>query len=57
MLRKATPDMAPEYEPYPWIGSGTHVWVHYDNDSMSHVASLRFKYTGTTTVDWGDGST
>jgi hypothetical protein len=42
--------------PYPWVGSGTHAWVHYDPRSRSHLCQLKFKYSGTVTLDWGDGS-
>ena len=42
--------------PYPWVGSGTHAWVHYDSRSRSHLCQLNFRYSGTVTLDWGDGS-
>lgn len=42
--------------PYPWVGTGTHAWVHYDLKSISHLCQLRFTYSGSVTLDWGDGS-
>lgn len=47
---------APETEPYPWVGSGTHAWLHYDSNSRSHVCQVNFTYYGDVTLDWGDGS-
>lgn len=42
--------------PYPWVGSGTHAWVHYGPRSRSHVCQLNFTYYGNVSLDWGDGS-
>lgn len=47
---------APETEPYPWVGTGTHAWLHYDSNSRSHVCQVVFRYIGDVTLDWGDGS-
>ena len=47
---------APETEPYPWVGSGTHAWLHYDSNSRSHVCQVVFRYIGDVTLDWGDDS-
>ena len=52
LLRRVNIDV----EPYPWVGSGTHAWLHYDSGSTSHVCQIQFRFEGTITIDWGDGS-
>lgn len=44
--------------PYPWVGSGTHLWLHFDSRSTSHVFRITSFYypQGTTMLNWGDGS-
>jgi len=43
------------YYPRPWIGSGTHYWLHFnEGDDLS--VQINFRITGTATVDFGDGT-
>lgn len=45
-------------EPKPWYGSGTHIWMHFEESYASHIFyfGINMLVSGTATIDWGDGN-
>lgn len=46
-------------EPKPWYGSGTHIWMHFEESYASHefYFSIKMLVSNSATIDWGDGNT